>query len=58
MHYKIKPKIGIGDVKFNASIDEFISVFGEANEDEFIEEKSENFKSRILHYNLGLIAHK
>ena len=56
-HYKIKPKIGIGDVKFNATMEEFITVFGEANEDEFIEDKSENFKSRILHFDdYGLSA--
>jgi hypothetical protein len=56
-HYKIKPKIGIGDVKFNSTIEEFINVFNQPDEDELIEDKSENFKSRILHYDdYGLSA--
>ena len=58
MHnYKIKPKIGIGEISFYCTTDDFIESFGEPNEDEIIEEKNENFKSRILHYDeYGLSA--
>lgn len=56
-HYKIKPKVGIGEVKFNSTVEEFINIFNEPDEDELIEDKSEKFKSRILHYdNYGLSA--
>jgi hypothetical protein len=56
-HYKIKPKIGLGDIKFNSSVDEFINILGEPNEDETIEEENEKYKSRILHYDeYGLSA--
>ena len=56
-HYKIKPKIGIGEINFYCTTDDFIESFGEPNEDEIIEEKNEKFKSRILHYDeYGLSA--
>ena len=56
-HYKIKPKVGIGDVEFNSSIDQFKNSFGEPDEDEIIEDNNEKFKSRILHYDsYGLSA--
>tara|TARA_A100001015_G_C14961859_1_gene701277 strand:- start:934 stop:1365 length:432 start_codon:yes stop_codon:yes gene_type:complete len=56
-HYKIKPKIGLGDIPFNSSIDEFIKILGKPNEDETIEEENEKYKSRILHYDeYGLSA--
>ena len=56
-HYKIKPKIGIGEVDFYCSMDEFIESFGEPDEDEIMEDKNEKFKSRILHYDeYGLSA--
>jgi hypothetical protein len=56
-HYKIKPKVGIGDIQFNATIEEFTNDFGDPDEDEFIEEELEQFKSRILHYDdYGLSA--
>ena len=55
--FTIKPKIGIGDIKFNASINEFIDFFGNPDEDELLNDENENFKSRILHYdNIGLSA--
>ena len=55
--FTIKPKIGIGDIKFNASINEFIDFFGDPDEDELLNDENENFKSRILHYdNIGLSA--
>ena len=55
--FTIKPKIGIGDIKFNASINEFIDFYGDPDEDELLNDENENFKSRILHYdNIGLSA--
>jgi len=57
MRYKIKPKIGIGDIDFYATIQEFIYVFGDPNEEEIMKEKDEDVSSKILHYdNIGMSA--
>ena len=49
-HYNIKPKEGLGDVKFLSTVDEFISMIGQPDDDELIQEKISKFNSRILHY--------
>ena len=49
-HYNIKPKEGLGDVKFLSTVDEFISMIGQPDDDELIQEKISNYNSRILHY--------
>ena len=49
-HYNIKPKKGLGDVKFLSTVDEFISMIGQPDDDELIQEKISNYNSRILHY--------
>ena len=42
-HYKIKPKIGIGEISFYCTTDDFIESFGEPNEDEI----HDNLKNEI-----------
>ena len=49
-HYNIKPKEGLGDVKFLSTVDEFISMIGQPDDNELIQEKISKFSSRILHY--------
>ena len=49
-HYNIKPKEGLGGVKFLSTVDEFISMIGQPDDDELIQEKISNYNSRILHY--------
>ena len=49
-HYNIKPKEGLGDVKFLSTVDEFISMIGQPDDDELIQEKISKYNSRILHY--------
>ena len=49
-HYNIKPKEGLGDVKVLSTVDEFISMIGQPDDDELIQEKISNYNSRILHY--------
>ena len=42
-HYNIKPKEGLGDVKFLSTVDEFISMIGQPDDDELIHEKISKF---------------
>ena len=35
-HYNIKPKEGLGDVKFLSTVDEFISMIGQPDDNELI----------------------
>ncbi len=56
-HFNILPTIGLGEIKFLISIDQFVDLVGKPDADELLREKTSYLNSRILHYDsLGLSA--